>query len=283
MSSWIGAPSDGDSGIISRADYLQYRSDLAKIIKVSVTLSYNIGGTKSNTGRQYWSSILFTKLVLSSITMKDICPFSSKKGHWDLATISGIARSNAELWLFFIWLCVDTEDDEEWYYRIRVFWLMDNRARFRLMEETGGDTQEAEFLRRQIEIRQELDHNRIFQSLSDKRKAEIMRGDKNPYIQDDILDRIGEDKKKFRGYYRYLSSFVHSGPISIFRMQEHNRGNGNENPYDRTAISAAILFSTAILAACTDQMMALHPDGAIKTIQSIGEETINIIRSYKTS
>ena len=279
----IEASSDGDGEIVSRSEYLKYRSGLSEVIKVAAILSYNISEEKPDTGRQYWSSVLFTKLVISSITLKEICPVRSKKSHWDFSSVAGIARSNAELWLFFVWLCIETEEDEEWYYRIRVFRLMDNKARFRLMEETGGDPKEAEFLQRQVEIKQELDLNNIFRSLSDKRKSEIMRGDKNPYIQDDILDRIGQDKKKFRGYYRYLSSFVHTGPVSVFRMQEHNRGNGAENPYDRAAISAAILFSTSILAACTDQMMALHPDGAIKTIQSVGEDTIKLIHSFKAS
>jgi len=275
--------SESTEGFVSRSDYNNYRFKLAKIIKVAVTLSYHISGTKSEDGRQYWSSILFTKLVVSSITLKNVCPIINKKAHWDFSSVAGIARSNAELWLFFVWLCVDTADDKEWYYRIRVFWLMDNRARFRLMEETGADPKEDEFLKRQMEIKLELDKSEIFNSLTDKRKSEIMKGDRNPYIQDEILDRIGEDKKKFRGYYRYLSSFVHTGPISVFRMAEHNRGNGDENSYDRSAIAAAMAFAGAVLAACTDQMMALHPDAGIKTIQNVGNDTIEIIRSFRPS
>lgn len=279
----LNAPQETDTEIVSGSDYLKYKSDLKKIIRVAVTLSYHMNGTKTENGRQYWSSILFTKLVVSSITLKEICPSPGKNSHWDFSSVASIARSNAELWLFFVWLCVETIDDDEWYFRIRVFWLMDNRARFRLMEEIGDDPKEHEYLQRQIEIRHELDRSKIFRSLTDKRKNEIMKGDKHPYIQDEILDRIGKDKKNFRGYYRYLSSFVHTGPVSVFRMQEHNRGNGDENPYDRSAISAAIMFSGSILAACIDQMMALHPDAAVKTIQNIGQDTIELINSFKAS
>lgn len=271
-------PSDD---MMPRSEYIAHRAALKAMLRIATAISFNAGGRPSETGRQYWSSVLFTKLVVSSITLHSICPFPKPKAHWDLAAVSGIVRSNVELWLFFHWLCVETGDDDEWFFRIRLFWLMDNRARYRLVTDGGGDPNDAEFANRQSEIIAQLNNSAIFNNLSEKRKAELSRGDKLPFIQDEVLERLSVNRAAFRMTYRHMSSFVHTGPVSVFRMAEHKRGNGNENPYDRAYMGYGLLLATQVLAACSDEMMKLHPQAGIATIQKLGADVITTLGEYR--
>jgi len=264
-----------------RNEYIEHRSSLKAVLRIASTLSSEVGGRPSDSGRQYWSSVVYTKLVVSTKTLLDICPYPKANSHWDLSSVASIVRGNVELWLFFVWFCVETADPDNWYFRTRVFWLMDNRARYRLNEDAGTDVKAEEYGKRRDEIRIELDRSPIFVALPEKKKNEILKGDKSPYIQDDILERIGVSKSFFRMYYRFLSSFVHTGPISIYRMAEHRRGNGEENPYDRAYIGTAIRMATQVLASCAYEMMALHPEAAIRTIQRHGEDTITTLCRYR--
>lgn len=264
-----------------RSEYVSHRAALKAMLRIATALSFHVGGQPSETGRQYWSSILFTKLVVSTITLHSICPYPKTKSHWDLSSAAGIVRSNVELWLFFHWLCVETGDEEEWFFRVRLFWLMDNRARFRLISDGGVDPNEEAFRKRQSEIIAELQSSRIYTDLPSKRQAELARGDKLPYIQDDILERLSVDRPAFRMSYRYMSSFVHTGPISIFRMAEHRRGNGDENPYDRLYLGYTIIIATQVLAACSDEMMKLHPNAGMAVIQRLGADVVETLARHR--
>lgn len=266
--------------MVPRSEYLNHRKALKAMLRIATAISFNAGGRPSEGGRQYWSSVLFTKLVVSTITLLNICPFPKAKAHWDLASVAGIARSNIELWLFFHWLCVETDDDDEWFFRLRLFWLMDNRARYKLMTDGGADPNEQEFQNRQHEIFVELQTNPIFSALSSKRQAELLRADKLPYIQDEVLERLSVDRSAFRMTYRYMSSFVHTGPVSVFRMAEHQRGNGDENAYDRAYMGFALSLATQVLAACSKEMMRMHPKAGIATIQNLGTDVVGTIEKY---
>jgi len=237
----------------------------------------------SSSDKSYWSSLLFTKLVVSTGTVLHCCPRDFKKGHFDFASVAGIVRSNAELWMLFVWLIVGIRKEEDWRFRILAFSLMENRARYRLNEETGNGVPDLHvFMHSNHGLQDELNRNAYFLSLSEKKKVQVLKGDKPPYIQDDVLDAIASNTLKARSYYRYLSFFVHTGPVSISRMVQYGRGDGGDNNYDRAAMSLAMIVAGEVLAACTHVMMMLHPNEAMMLISNLGRSAIDTIDSFKT-
>lgn len=214
-----------------------------------VNYSVSINGTKSGHGRQYWSSILLSKMALSAMTINRLIPDPKRRNGqlWDLASLATLARGLCENYIMMRWLCFPIDDEQIWKFRIALMTVVDNRSRFRMAVEQEVVPEPEDFKVAQAGIAKSLFEMPLFQSLPDKRKKELLKGDKLPFIQDDVIQSLPIDRESFRRYYRYLSAFVHTGTVSFFRVAEHGRGNGEKNPYEVAAIGGIMDFCSMIL------------------------------------
>lgn len=242
-------------------DYAASRASLRSAIEDLVAWSVSLNGTPSRDGRDYWSSILLAKLTLTSMTLDKIVPRSAAKEDtalWDMTSVAALVRILAENYLLFFWLCVETDTKELWDLRITLLTIADNRSRYRLTGEVEGEPEPEDFLSAQQALAARLQTMPSFRSLPARRQRELLKGDKTPFIQDDVIDALPIDRLSFRRFYRYLSSFVHTGTVSFFRMEAHARGQGEFNLYEATAMQAAIDFSVLIIEAAVSNGKAIH-------------------------
>jgi hypothetical protein len=232
--------------------YHETRKALHEAVAALVDLSVSLAGSPSEHGRQYWSSILLAKMTLTAMTLDRIVPercSSNAEDLWDLTAVAALVRVLAENYLLLHWLCVETEDEALWQFRITAMTLVDNRSRYRMTAEVEGETEPADFQSAQQALGETLSAMPLFQALEAGCQKDLLRGNKSPYIHDDVVESLDLDfdRHTFRRLYRYLSAFVHTGTTSFFRMEAHGRGNGEFNDYDASAMTACAGFAHQIL------------------------------------
>lgn len=244
--------------------YRDARKRFHVAVRNLVALSANLGGTPSHHGREYWSSILLSKMTLTSMTLDKIIPKvgSAKSTElWDLSSIAVLVRALAENYLLMFWLCIEPEDEQTWQFRITALTIADNRARYRMTAEVEGQSEPMDFVKAQRTLADKLTGNALFQQLNAGAQRDILKGNKAPFIQDDVIECLKIDRANFRSLYRYLSAFVHTGTISFFRMEQHQRGNGEFNDYDALAVIALMEFSILAVEAAIVDVKRLHKLG----------------------
>lgn len=243
--------------------YATSRKDFERAVGKLVRLSASLNGTPSQSGRQYWSSILAAKLTLSAMTLDKIIPKSaSPASHdlWDLSSVAALARMLTENYLLLHWLCVETEDADLWQFRFRTLSLVDNRSRYRLTAEVEGQPEPDDFLQAQREAAELLAETRAFQALSPSQQRELLKGTKTPFVQDEVVKRLNLDRNEFRRFYRYLSAFVHTSTVSFFRVEAQARSNGEYNAYEAGALQGCMEFAAHLISRAVRELRAIHRD-----------------------
>jgi hypothetical protein len=76
---------------------------------------------------------------------------------------------------------------------------------------------------------------------------------------------MGADKDQFRFFYRFFSQHTHTGPLSFFRMIEHDRGTGVETAHEKRYMIFATSFACSILEAAIRGHLKLFPDAGTRT------------------
>lgn len=252
---------NGSDETLSVPTYEEARNEFDRLVGELVAHSVGYAGTPSANGRQYWSSVLLAKVTLTCMTLNSLVPriaSESSREIWDLGSIATLVRGIAENYFLMHWLCVETEDEALWAFRIALLQLVDNRARYRMIDEIEGEPEPEAFLTAQRSHADHLATMGLWNQIEPKRQKELLKGDKLPFIQDDIVDKLEVDRLSFRRLYRYLSSFVHTGTISFFRAEKQGRGNGEYNSYEANSILVCMVFANMVLSALLADMRAIH-------------------------
>lgn len=255
--------------------YKKARANLVEVIATAKIVSTGASGIYAEHPRLFWASVLFTRLVVTACSILRLAPRVEPReanANWDFSALGSVVRNIAECYFVFFYLCAEVvTDDDEWTTRLNLIQLRDNKTRWKMISDFGIDSdQEIGFAGHHTDLTARLKGRLYFQSLPEKRQAELLKGDKDPFTQDEILDRMGRDRGTFRGYYRYLCSHTHTGPISFYRMVEHDRGRGIENSYDKGAMGAAMDVASDFLKRATDDMIRLFPNAQGRGQQTSG-------------
>ena len=226
--------------------------------------SVGASGIQSQTNQHYWASVLFTRLVVTAISIRRLLPEWKAGAHWDFSAVASLTRNLAECYLFYFFLCVDEVPQVERDARIILLNLHDDGTRTKLMAEIDNSELDAETIAARAIVRADLEEkfcaNAYLAALPTGRRKELLRGERTPFVQDDVIDRTSLDKARFRSLYRLFSAHTHTGPISFYRMAEHGRGHGVANTHDARYICYAVDFATDILARASDDFTTLFPD-----------------------
>lgn len=186
-------------------DFVASRASLRCAVEDLVAWSVSQNGKPSQDGRDYWSSILLAKLTLTSMTLDKIVPKSAANEDaelWDMTSVAALVRILAENYLLFFWLCVETDTKELWDLRITLLTIADNRSRYRLTAEMEDEPEPEDFLSAQQALAERLQTMPSFLSLPPRRQRDLLKGDKTPFIHDDVIDALPIDRLSFRRFYR---------------------------------------------------------------------------------
>jgi Family of unknown function (DUF5677) len=217
--------------------------------------------------RLYCASVLYLRLCTFSVSILSLSPGSKMNPdgvHWDFASIASLTRNLFECALTFHYLAVEQLGDDEWRARLNVMQLHDCMSRYHMFRDFDPqDAQLPTFLTQAEELKAKLSANAYFQSLPEKVRPKLFRGEQaNILTQDEILHCMGAEPGQWRGMYRFLSSHAHSFPLAYYRMAEHGRGHGFENYVDKGYMGGALENCAIILSTCTDAMRVLF-DGKV--------------------
>lgn len=99
----------------------------------------------------------------------------------------------------------------------------------------------------------------------EKQRRQALKGEKTPFIQDEVLTEIGADLEQFRMVYRFFSQPTHSGPLTFYRMVDHDRGTGVETRHEKRYMIMVIGFAAQFLAEAIDVLLDIVPDAETRT------------------
>lgn len=247
-----------------RAEYGKARREFAAEILRAQRVSRGAAGIRSETAQHYWASVLFTRMVVTAKSIQVLTPELQPDAHWDFSAVASITRNLAECYLFFYFLCADDVPQVEKDARIILLNLHDNASRRKLFGELDESDDDAETAAAKAAVHDDLvgkfNANAYLSGLPEKRQKELIRGEKTPFVQDDMIERSNMDKRNFRFLYRLFSNHTHTGPVAFYRMAEHGRGRGFQNPKDTFYMAIALGFAGDLMRRATADVLAFFPN-----------------------
>lgn len=248
----------------AEAMYRSARAAFGKLVSTADIVSVGASGISSPTPQHYWASVLFTRLVVTAKSIQVLTPTLGPNTHVDFSAVASIVRNLTECYLFFFFLCIDDVPQDQKDARIILLNLHDDGSRAKLFAELGEEELDDETRALRIVVRTDLETkfaaNSYLAALPEKRQRELLRGEKTPFVQDDVIDRTDLDKKNFRFLYRFLSNHTHTGPVAFYRMGEHGRGAGYRNEKDTFYMTSALEFAATLLTPAIRDMSGLFPE-----------------------
>ena len=259
-----------------KSDYRKARKNFANEVLRALRVSRGAAGIRSETAQHYWASVLFTRLVVTAKSIQVLAPELEPDAHWDFSAVASITRNLAECYLFFYFLCADDAPQVEMDARIILLDLHDNASRQKLIAELGEPDNDVETAAAMAKVVDDLvskfNANAYLSGLPEKRQKELIRGEKTPFVQDEVIERAKLDKKTFRFWYRFFSNHTHSGPLAFYRMAEHGRGCGIQNYQDTFYTACALSFACDFLRQATADFVALFPNAETRGTAVVASE-----------
>lgn len=214
-----------------------------------------------------YSTHIFTRLCSHAVALVRAVPRSrwtrTDFEDWDFGCAAGHCRAILEGFLLFRYLIEEPDSDLEWSAKVNVMHLNDCTRRIKLMTNIGASEEVAGFTTRAEELRERLRKNSWFTDLSGSVQKRSLAGD-NLMIpnRDEMLEKVGWDKKTFYFFWDLLSQYAHVLPISFYRIEANGRGTGIENDCDKCYIALAMQMSAGALVDATDLLVGIFPSTA---------------------
>jgi len=188
----------------------------------------NKGPITGDDDRYWYAEGLATKLFLHSASALYLCretnipDFPSTAVRFiDLASIDVLARAAFEVFLTFhyVFFAPKTRDEQDyryWLYRVAGF-----AERQQLPVSTEEHRQKlADEKRKLDDLLNKLYSNPLFNSLSEKQKRQVLKGEWRQKSWHDIAIDAGFSEMLASHMYRHLSGYAHSGSLSILQIKE---------------------------------------------------------------
>lgn len=244
-------------------------------IECAIASSHQAAGIDADP-RRYWGSILFTRLVTTSVSVLSLCPGSKvnpRGDHWDFRGVGSLARSLLECALYFFYLAIEPVTDKEWVARLKIMQLHDCKERQRMFRAFESSESQA-FEGQANELKATLQANPFFVGLTESLRKNLLKGERASILsQDEIYARISGLPSHFRGRYRFFSSHAHSFPLAFYRTGERNRGRGEENEIEKGYIADAMDFSADMLVRATSDFQSSFA-GLVKFVPRVFDWTL---------
>lgn len=249
------------------------------VVRTAIALSRSCGGIPSESGRHYYASVLFTTLLVRSVSLLQIAPLSNWAAkvieHWDYASCSVIARTILEIRLCFYYLCVDQCDDDEWKCRWEAMNIHDCAHRIKIFEALGQEGEAAEHRKVMDRLIERIASNEHFKTLDSGRQKNIAKG-KLAYLKslEEIAEQAGLTVSEFRFFHVFFSTHVHGLPMSFYRVGEA-RGRGLPTEVESNYTAMCLELTASLVASCHAEIEDLFKD-AMKSHHAAVEAATNV-------
>lgn len=240
------------------AEYRRTLSGYRQLLNRANRISLGTAGVLVDGNRLAYASVLFTRIVVTATSVERLLPECKPREHWDFSAVASLTRNLAEVYLWYFWLCQDEVHDDVRAGRFILLYCHDRGSRVRMFEKSIPDPPPDEEVYNDLVA--QFDANPYLKMFSEKARRDALKGFKTPFIQDDVLDRMGVDRDGFRFFYRFLSQHTHSGPVAFYRLLEHDRGTGVETTHEKRYMIYAMQFATDVLTKAIDGHLTLFPD-----------------------
>jgi hypothetical protein len=235
--------------------YLTERAKFRSLTDRADRISRGSGGILSTGNRMFWASILFTRILVTGKSLNRLLPDAKKGEHWDFSAVASLTRNLMEAVFVYQWLCGEGIADEVRDGRFILLYLHDYGSRKRLFPQQFSSPDSVH-----EKLVQRFDANPYLATFDEKQRKVALKGEKTPFIQDDIISSMGADAEEVRSLYRFFSQHTHTGPIAYYRMHEHDRGAGVETRMEKIYILIALRVAFDFLSHAITVHLAIFPD-----------------------
>lgn len=233
-----------------------YRDLVARVERAS----RGAGGIESTGNQMFWGSVLFTRISVISKSIEKLLPNTKPREHWDFSSLAALSRNLVEAVLVYHWLCGDGIDQDVRQGRFILLYLHDYGSRRRLFPD--GDWEDSVY----SDLVAQFDANPYLATFNEKQRRVALRGEKTPFVQDDVLIEIGENPDEFRTMYRFFSQHTHTGPVAFYRMTDHVRGTGVETAHEKRYMMYAIGMALTYLSHALKLHLLIFPDAETRRL-----------------
>ena len=253
---------DGLSNPQITQHYLGIRRTFRDLVGRSERISRGSGGIPSTGNRMFWGAVLFTRIVVMAKSIDALLPNAKRGEHWDFSAVASLTRNLLEASLVYHWLCGVGVDEDMRAGRFILLNLHDYGSRRRLFP---AQFPVAERDPVHKDLVQKFDANPYLATFDARQRAVALKGEKTPFLQDDVLSEIGSTADEFRTLYRFFSQHTHTGPIAFYRMTDHGRGTGVETRQEKVYMIVAIDAATSTLSRTILDHLDIFPDAETRT------------------
>lgn len=235
--------------------YIALKREFRGAVERATRVSRGSGGVRSTGARMFWASVLFTRLTVLAKSILMLLPNPKPREHWDFSSVASLVRNLSEAYIVYFWLCEDDVIDEVRSGRFILLYLHDYGSRKRMYPDLF---EEGHWVFNDL-VRQ-FDENPYLKGFTEIQRRVALKGEKTPFVQDEVLGRMGIDLADFRHTYRFFSQHTHTGPMSFYRMVDHDRGTGVETRQEKRYMMVAISFAIDVLNRATTGHLLIFPD-----------------------
>jgi hypothetical protein len=256
----------------------EYKKDLAifdQTIELSLIVS-NLIGDIPTTEKIHYAHKLYSRLLLTSLSVIRLCPFSrlSLEGEiWDFFSIANLVRCSMENYAVFHYLGVEQIDQQEEAFRIKLLYYHKDCELYKYYKDlnTPADVlNKLGFTEGLPKRKAALKEHPFFEKITNKRKQDdILNGNSSiTKKHTDILNELQLKKIPFKAFYRFYSNQTHSAPLGYF-TSNNERGRGERNETEVVYITWAIDIARTLLVTATHHVINLIPESKTKVPANI--------------
>jgi len=209
-----------------------------------------------------YSTYIFTRIlahgrnIMRSVPRNKWC--SADYEDWDFGSNAGNFRSILEASLLFHYLYDADPDPDNQRAIVQLMHLYDLEKRAKIIHDGKVDDETDD---QRKEIIERLKSTQRFKKLTPDAQKNALKG-KWLMLEskEDIMWRIGWDKKMFYFLWNLTSQYAHVYSLAFYRIEPNGRGTGMENDFDRELLAVGLGICSLILTGITDALCEHFPD-----------------------
>ena len=228
----------------------------------AVKVSHRASGRPAVSSRQYWASVLFTRVCAAATGILHMCPGSPANltgAFWDFTSLAPLVRSQVRACLLLFYLGTELVAEDEAQARLIVMQLRDCTERLNYFRNAGSDNEDLRvFEALANDLRAKLSSNQYYSRLPTRLRKILRKGNTQSILNDDqVLDRMGLLDLAGRAFLGFISSHADMSPLAYYRTGEDNRGRGEEGDVDKGYMAVSLDLSCDFILRATADMEAL--------------------------
>ena len=209
-----------------------------------------------------YSTNVFTRIlahgrnIMRSVPRSKWC--SADYEDWDFGANASSFRSILEASLLFHYLCDADSDPDNQRAIVQLMHLYDLKKRATIIHDGMVDDELDDTREKIVGL---LKSTQRFKGLPPDAQKNALKG-KWLMLEskEDIMTRIGWDKKMFYFLWNLTSQYAHVYSLAFYRIKPNGRGTGMENDFDREFLAVGLETCALILIDITDALCAHFPD-----------------------